>query len=109
MSPTVFAQSVCRLVAKCPRGKVVSYGGVAALLGKPRLARAVGAALRELPDNPTVPWWRVVNSSGAISSRPNHGPAIQRQLLEREGVRFSASGRIDWKAYGWDGKGRSKR
>lgn len=101
MSPTEFANAVYRLVTKCPRGKVVSYGGVAALLGKPRLARAVGAALRDLPDGSKVPWWRVVNSNGAISSRPNHGPSIQRKLLEREGVRFSGAGRIDWEKYGW--------
>ena len=106
---TAFAHAVYRLVARCPRGKVVSYGGVAALLGKPRLSRAVGAALRDLPDDTTIPWWRVVNSSGAIASRPNHGPAIQRTLLEREGVRFSAAERIDWKEFGWDGRGRSTR
>jgi methylated-DNA-protein-cysteine methyltransferase-like protein len=99
---SAFAESVYRLVRKCPRGKVVSYGGIAALLGKPRRARAVGAALRDLPAGSKVPWWRVVNSSGAISSRPNHGPAIQRKLLEREGVKFSRAGRIDWEKYGWE-------
>ena len=101
MSTTAFARSVYRIVSKCPRGRVVSYGGVAALAGKPRAARAVGAALRDLPDGSKVPWWRVVNSSGAISTRPNHGPSIQRKLLEREGVKFSRAGRIDWEKFGW--------
>jgi len=99
-----FTTKVCRIVAKCPRGKVVSYGGVAALAGKPRAARAVGAALRDLPDGSPVPWWRVVNSSGAISKRLNHGPLIQRKLLLKEGVKFDRSGRIDWEIFGWNGQ-----
>lgn len=101
---SAFQSEVYRIVRLCPRGRVVSYGGVAAMAGKPRAARAVGAALRGLPDESGVPWWRVINSSGAISMRDiGHGPAIQRALLEREGVRFDAHGRIAWEAYGWDG------
>jgi methylated-DNA-protein-cysteine methyltransferase-like protein len=97
-----FAQQVYKLVKRCPRGRVVSYGGVAAMLGKPRLARAVGAALRELPDDNDVPWWRVINSSGRISIPAiNNSKALQRALLEREGVKFTASGRVDWETYGW--------
>lgn len=100
-----FNDSVYRLVAKCPRGKVVSYGGVAAMLGKPRAARAVGTALRELPDNSKVPWWRVINSSGQISIRGiTNIAALQRALLEREGVKFNRSGKIDWEKFGWSGQ-----
>jgi methylated-DNA-protein-cysteine methyltransferase-like protein len=99
-----WSEKVCRIVSRCPRGKVVSYGGVAAMAGKPRAARAVGAAMRDLPDGSSIPWWRVVNSSGAISARPNHGPAIQRKLLRSEGVRFDRRGRIDWEKYGWSGE-----
>lgn len=102
MSP--FARKIYRIISRCPRGKVVSYGGVAALAGKPRAARAVGAALRDLPDGSSVPWWRVVNSNGAISERPNHGPALQRKLLRSEGVRFDRKGHVDWEKYGWSGK-----
>ena len=101
---TPFARKVSGIVAKCPRGKVVSYGGVAAMAGKPRAARAVGAAMRELPDGSSVPWWRVINASGAISARPNHGPSIQRKMLEREGVKFNRAGRIDWEKFGWNGR-----
>ena len=100
-----FADAVYRTVKKCPKGKVVSYGGVAALLGKPRAARAVGAALRDLPDNSDVPWWRVINSSGAISIRGVvDAKPLQRALLEREGVKFSSSGKVSWERFGWSGK-----
>lgn len=99
-----FTKTIHRIVAKCPRGKVISYGAVAALAGRPRAARAVGAAMRDLPADSTVPWWRVINSSGAISARPDHGPAIQRALLRKEGVRFNRNGKVDWDRYGWNGK-----
>ena len=91
------------MVTRCPRGRVVSYGGVAAMLGKPRAARAVGRALNALPDGSRVPWWRVVNSRGEVSIRGvEHGEVLQRTLLEREGVKFEKSGRISWKLYGWE-------
>ena len=99
-----FAAGVYRIVKRCPRGKIVSYGGVAAMLGQPRAARAVGKALNALPDGSNVPWWRVVNSRGEVSIRGvQHGEILQRTLLEREGVKFERNGRISWKQYGWDG------
>ena len=98
-----FNDAVYQLVQKCPRGRVVSYGGVAAMLGKPRAARAVGAALRELPDGSKVPWWRVINSRGEISIRGIQHDVLQRTLLEREGVKFNRAGRIDWEKFGWNG------
>ena len=101
---TTFERAVYRIVSKCPRGKVVSYGAVAALAGKPRAARAVGAAMRDLPPGSAVPWWRVINAAGSISVRPNTGPSIQRKLLEREGVKFSRAGRVDWEKFGWNGR-----
>lgn len=99
---TEFSLRVYELVRRVPRGRVVSYGGVAALLGRPRAARAVGAALAALPDGTDVPWWRVISGKGEISIRPlDHLPARQRALLRREGVRFDRSGRVDWDRYGW--------
>jgi methylated-DNA-protein-cysteine methyltransferase-like protein len=101
-----FADRVYSVVRRVPRGRVVSYGGVAALLGAPRAARAVGTALCSLPDDSGVPWWRVINRNGEISIRCMvHGPRIQRALLEAEGVRFDAHGRVDWARFGWNGKG----
>jgi methylated-DNA-protein-cysteine methyltransferase-like protein len=100
-----FTERVYRVVRTVPHGRVVSYGGVAAMLGKPRAARGVGQALSVLPDGSDVPWWRVVNHNGEISIKGVlHGPAVQRALLESEGVRFDQRGRIDWKAFGWTGE-----
>lgn len=100
-----FATQVYRIVKRCPRGRIVSYGAVAAMLGQPRAARAVGKALNALPEGSNVPWWRVVNSRGEVSIRGvQHGEILQRTLLEREGVRFGRNGRISWEAYGWSGK-----
>ena len=101
-----FFTHVYRLVSQVPRGKVVTYGQVAALLGAPRAARAVGTALRSLPRPlvQMVPWQRVINASGGISFR---GDVLrveeQRWLLENEGVEFTPHGKIDLKKYRWSG------
>jgi len=105
-SPGEFAERVYAAVRAIPHGHVASYGGVAAVMGVPRAARAVGTALCALADESDVPWWRVVNRNGEISIKCTiHGPALQRALLEGEGVTFNASGRIDWNRFGWDGTG----
>lgn len=97
-----FTERVYALVRLVPRGRVVSYGGVAALLGSPRAARGVGGALAALHEDTDVPWWRVVNRNGEISIKgPMHGAAIQRMLLAQEGVEPGRGGRIDWQRFGW--------
>ena len=94
-----FDDAVYALVRRVPPGRVVTYGQVAALLGAPRAARAVGQALHRCP--PGVPWHRVVNRRGGISKRPNASSMLsQRLLLLREGVRFG-QGRVDLARYGW--------
>ena len=100
-----FRERVWAVVRSIPRGRVASYGGVAAVMGMPRAARAVGTALCALADDNDVPWWRVVNRNGEISIKCSvHGPQLQRALLKREGVRFTKD-RIDWSRFGWDGTG----
>jgi O-6-methylguanine DNA methyltransferase len=96
-----FSQRVYAMVRRVPRGRIVSYGAVAALLGRPRAARGVGQALSALPDESDVPWWRVVNRNGEISMRAAPGPLVQRRLLEAEGVVFDRLGRASWKRFGW--------
>lgn len=99
MSP--FARRVQNLVRRVPHGRVISYGAVAAMLGVPRAARAVGRVLCTLEAD-DVPWWRVVNGRGEISERGTMREAqAQRAFLEMEGVRFDRRGRIDWQRFGW--------
>ena len=73
-----------------PRGRVATYGQVAALAGFPGQARLVGYALAALPSTASAPWHRVVNARGRISRRATPGyEAMQRTLLEAEGIAFS--------------------
>ncbi len=96
-----FFRRVYAQVREIPHGRVATYGQVAALLGVPRGARAVGWALRALLDDEegSVPWHRVVGAGGGISPRAGPGPRIQRRLLEAEGVGFR-SGRVDLGRHG---------
>ena len=106
-----FFVHVYRLVAQVPKGKVVTYGQVAALLGAPRAARAVGTALRYLPGSltRTVPWQRVLNAAGGISLRGDVLRAEeQRWLLEGEGIEFDRHGKVNLKKYRWLGPQRRK-
>ena len=90
-----------RFVRRVPRGFVVTYGQVAALVGAPRSARAVGGAMRHCPDD--VPWHRVVNAQGRISRRRREaGMLTQRIRLEQEGVALRR-GRVRLERYRWDG------
>lgn len=95
------------VVRRIPRGKVSTYGMIARLAHLPGHARQAGYAMHALPPASTVPWHRVVNAKGAISRRSRGGGEItQRILLEREGIGFSARGRIDLAKYGWPNRGR---
>jgi methylated-DNA-protein-cysteine methyltransferase-like protein len=101
-----FHRLVYRVVRRVPRGKVVTYGQVAAILGHPRAARAVGQALRMLPPvlHRVVPWQRVINAAGRVSARGDvFRPDRQRALLDAEGVGFDRSGRIDLRRARWAG------
>ena len=93
-------QAIYATVRRIPKGRVASYGQVAAVAGLAYSARQVGYALHALPAGSAVPWHRVVNAQGAISLRDHHA-LTQRMLLEREGVRFDARGRADMARFGW--------
>lgn len=101
--PTGTYQRIYAVVRRIPRGRVATYGQVAALAGFPRQPRLAGYALHALRDERAVPWHRVLNAQGRISlMRSGSGAGLtQRLRLEQEGVRFSASGRADLKVCGW--------
>jgi methylated-DNA-protein-cysteine methyltransferase-like protein len=95
-----FDREVYAFVRRIPAGRTVSYGQVAAVLGRPRAARAVGGAMRRCPAG--VPWHRVLNAEGRISRRARVASMLtQRMLLEREGVTLWR-GRVDMARYAWD-------
>jgi methylated-DNA-protein-cysteine methyltransferase-like protein len=105
MEPSFF-ERVYRVVKRIPRGKVASYGQIAALLGQPRAARTVGWALSSLTAEQAaeVPWQRVINHAGRISiSRADLSADVQRSLLEEEGVKFDETGHVDWRRFRWAG------
>lgn len=96
-------QEVYDLVRLIPKGKVASYGQIASLV-EGCTARMVGYAMPMLPEGSDVPWQRVVNSQGKISPRSGgDGEFLQRELLEKEGVDFRPSGRIDMVQHSWEG------
>jgi len=100
-----FRDAVYRVVRRIPRGRVATYGQIAALLGRPRAARAVGGAMRSCPDG--LPWYRVVNAAGGISRRPRPaGMLTQRIRLEQEGVAFRR-GRVVLARHRWRAHGRA--
>ena len=88
------------VVARIPRGRVATYGQVARIARLPGQARLVGYALHATPVGRKLPWQRVVNAQGAISLS-GESAARQRRLLEREGVRFDARGRVPLASFQW--------
>lgn len=98
-------ERIYAVVARIPRGKVATYGQVAALAGLPRHARQVGYAMQSLPDGSKLPWQRVVNSKGEVSRRAlSFNEEHQRYRLEQEGVVFGKDGRIPLKKFGWQAR-----
>uniref|UniRef100_A0A6J4IKZ6 Methylated-DNA-[protein]-cysteine S-methyltransferase DNA binding domain-containing protein n=1 Tax=uncultured Armatimonadetes bacterium TaxID=157466 RepID=A0A6J4IKZ6_9BACT len=95
-APDAF-DAVYEHVRGIPTGMVASYGDVGAAVGV--TARTVGWAMRYTPEG--VPWQRVVGSDGylRIAKRSPHLKALQRSLLEAEGVTFDENGRVNRKHF----------
>jgi len=88
-------QRIYRIVRRIPRGRVLSYGEVARLVGAG--PRQVAAAMRGCPAG--LPWHRVVGAGGKIRT-PGETGWIQRERLISEGVRFRGSG-FSYSVYRW--------
>lgn len=87
-------------VCNIPKGKVATYGQVAALAGNPKMSRAVGNALHKNPDPDRIPCYRVVNSKGELSGAfAFGGKNVQAKRLMADGIEV-VNGRVDLKKYG---------
>ncbi len=99
MASNPFQERVLEIVRAIPRGQVLTYGQVALLAGAPRGARQVGRIL--YARGRTVPWQRVINRYGGLSTYKVGSGAEQRALLEQEGVVFTQDGVVDLIKYQW--------
>jgi methylated-DNA-protein-cysteine methyltransferase related protein len=94
-------ERIYAVVKRIPKGKVATYGQIARIVGR-CTARMVGYAMAATPEGSRVPWQRVINSQGMISARSHSdGDVRQRVLLEKEGVKFDAKGRVDLTVFQW--------
>ena len=96
-----FTSRAKELIKQIPKGKVSTYGIIAALAGSPRAARQVVRILHSSSRKDNLPWHRVVNSKGQISLKPLSGYETQKQLLQKEGVLFGPDDTIDFDIYLW--------
>lgn len=100
-----FTDKVLTTIRRIPKGKVATYGQIAAYAGSPRAALMVGRILRQSSESEQLPWQRVINSRGRISIMNINYPAeLQAQLLRQEGVMVTEKNReyfIDLSEYLW--------
>lgn len=94
-----FRTRVEALVAQIPRGRVMSYGQIAALCGSPRAARIVGSIAHF--GNPELPWQRVVKKDGRLASGFPGGLEGHRAALAAEGINVSEDYKLDIKKLVW--------
>jgi methylated-DNA-protein-cysteine methyltransferase related protein len=93
---------VYEIVRRIPYGRVMTYGQIAALLGVPRAARAVGWALHAAPTEPPVPCQRVVNRFGGLAAGYGWGGQLAHRLeLEAEAVEIKEDFTVDLQKYQW--------
>ncbi len=93
-----FQADVLNIVSQIPRGKVTTYGDIAALAGWPSHSRMVGRTLRYTPEAEQLPCHRVVNKEGRTAPSWSQ----QRPLLESEGVAFKSNGHVDMHRHLWN-------
>jgi len=93
------------VIRRVPRGRVATYGQVAELAGIPRGGRIAAAALKTSTPADRLPWQRVIGkrgpATGRIAIHDPIGAAVQRRLLEREGVEIDERGAVSLTRYGW--------
>ncbi|OAB27120.1 DNA methyltransferase [Paenibacillus macquariensis subsp. defensor] len=98
-----FTQQVIGIIQSIPKGKVMTYGQIAASAGSPRGARQVVRILHTMSDKYDLPWHRVINAKGEIAITEDESRFLQKVLLEEEGIKPNETGRIDLSIYRYDG------
>lgn len=96
-----FTEQVINFISQIPFGKVVSYGQVATVCGKPRAARQVVRILQIYSPKLNLPWHRVINSKGMISLGKGNGYEEQKSRLLEENIAFRKNDTIDLIRYRW--------
>lgn len=95
-----FKKRVIEIVSQIPCGRVTTYGAIAAFAGIPRGGRLVGGILHYQGEG--IPWHRVVNRHGFISTKClDHPKQLQKALLEEEGIEVTADFMINLEVFGW--------
>lgn len=99
-----YRERVYEIVRRIPSGRLMTYGQIAGILGEGYTARTVGYVMHGAEDD--VPWQRVINSQGKCSTGRLTIPMnLQQEILESEGIEFSAAGKCDLKTLIWYPKG----
>jgi len=95
-----YRERVYQLVRKIPRGRVMTYGQIAEILGEGYTPRTVGFVMHGSDDQ--TPWHRVINAQGACSTGRIALPQDKQQrMLENEGIKFNQRGHCDLQTYLW--------
>jgi methylated-DNA-protein-cysteine methyltransferase-like protein len=99
---TLFTRQVKTNIRRIPRGRVATYGQIAALAGRERAARGVAWILHSSSDVAGLPWHRVIGGRGAISLPRGRKFAEQKRRLAAEGVVVGCGGRVELGRYQWE-------
>jgi methylated-DNA-protein-cysteine methyltransferase-like protein len=102
MDVPAFSVRIKRLIADIPRGRVATYGLIAACAGNHRASRQVAWLLHSSSRKDKLPWHRVINSRGGISLPIGGGFEEQKMLLEAEGIVLDQKGRVNLSRYLWN-------
>jgi methylated-DNA-protein-cysteine methyltransferase-like protein len=101
-SPETFSSKAKAIIKRVPKGKVATYGQIAAMAGSPLGARQVVRVLHSSSRSDNLPWHRIINKAGKIALQPGQGFEEQKSLLLQEGVLFSRDGTVDLNRYQWN-------
>lgn len=99
MAKDSFCDQIYQLVAQIPKGKVMTYGQIAAMCGRPRAARIVGGVAHY--GDSGLPWQRVVKKDGSLAEGYPGGTEGHKVALEAEGVEIDQNYKVDMEKHLW--------